>query len=652
VRALRRRALRAVALLGLGLGAGAPGRAAAAIELLHVEANEGGSSGGHAALRFGAATFHFLNAGGLLLLEREDSRRFVHDYALLQNRPIHVRALEAPPEVERAARERLQARLAAQRSQLEGLAALRAERELLALLLRLSRGEALPERGGLAIPGAGYFEPAGAGYFEPAGARADADPDLAELRASALRERGLDFFAQRRRALRTELARLAPGPEPGPAMRLEADAPLPLRYGFGTRYADLAAGLVALEVLDDARALRADALRRVEGPPLAPEARRELAAFADRLRSSLLRLLDGSRPDWGRALLVGMARLAAARASLRDGHLRVLDAYAEGAAQLPPADLARRRDLLPAIAAETGALAEAALRSFVARRGSQASWSDVEDATNRHLEVLGAWREGRALRAQRERLVPARSAPLRALVPLRTAPAELARALAAAEERERELAREVERIHGYDLVRHNCVSELLATLDAAWAAAAPLSAAPEGRGAAALDFIPFVAAARAARRYGVAEVSTIPSLRHARLARLRAAEGALRAALRESSPLTARAGRPGTRDSFFLFFTDRLFWPRPLLGAANLAAGAGQAAVGLLRAPWDGGRTLARGLRGALMSLPELAFVSLRKGTHDWVPRDAVAEIGLAAPAAPPGSRISSELASVAPPGP
>ena len=112
---------------------------------------------------------------------------------------------------------------------------------------------------------------------------------------------------------------------------------------------------------------------------------------------------------------------------------------------------------------------------------------------------------------------------------------------------------------------------------------------------------------------------------------MRAAEGRLRVALRESSPLTARATRRGAGDSFFLFFTDHVFWPRPLLGALNLAAGAGEAALGLLRAPLDGGRMLLRGLRGALMSLPELVFVNLRKGTNDWAPRAAWHELGVEA---------------------
>jgi hypothetical protein len=65
--------------------------------------------------------------------------------------------------------------------------------------------------------------------------------------------------------------------------------------------------------------------------------------------------------------------------------------------------------------------------------------------------------------------------------------------------------------------------------------------------------------------------------------------------------------------------------------ALNLVAGVGEIAVGLLRAPADGGRLLLRGVHGALVSLPELAFVNLRKGTNDWVPESAGAELGLAA---------------------
>jgi hypothetical protein len=624
--------------LAAGIAAGwmqaAAGPAAAAtLDFLHIEANEGGSSGGHAALRFGDATYHFQNVEGLLLLAREDSQRFGHDYALLENRPIHVSRIELADDAAQAAQEQFRRRLDAQRSQREALAAARAERALLARLLAQARGDAWAPGEELAI--------AGAGYFEPAASARTVDPVLAELRGRIVAGWGERGFARRRAALRAAIAALTPGLERRARARLGAGAELPFSYGFGARYGDLAAGLVALEVLEAARPLRTELLRGSDDPvlELAWDEQLALRAYAEDLRHSLVRLLDGSRPGWGAASLVGMARLVAAEASLRDGRLRVLDAYTDAAPTLDRRLLARRRELLPAVAEESGGVARAALRSFVARRAAQGAWADVEDAANRHLEVLRAWREGGAMRAEPERLVPKRSAPLSEPIALLAPPALLERALLVAEERERWLEGEIERVLGYQLLTRNCVSELFETLNSAFAdptqAAAALGAHIDGRKR--FAFIPFVSAGRVGHRYRVQQSFTIPSLRQARLEQMRATEGATLVWLRESSPLTARAGRPGARDSFFLFFTDHVLWPRPIFGALNLAAGAGETLAGLLAAPLDGGRMLGRGLRGALMSLPELAFVNLRKGTHDWVPRAAWRELGVASrwPAAP-----------------
>ena len=45
-------------------------------------------------------------------------------------------------------------------------------------------------------------------------------------------------------------------------------------------------------------------------------------------------------------------------------------------------------------------------------------------------------------------------------------------------------------------------------------------------------------------------------------------------------------------------------------------------AFGVLRAPLDRGRTLWSGFKGVVFSLPELAFVNLRKGTLEYGPSD------------------------------
>jgi len=137
-------------------------------------------------------------------------------------------------------------------------------------------------------------------------------------------------------------------------------------------------------------------------------------------------------------------------------------------------------------------------------------------------------------------------------------------------------------------------------------------------------FVPFVSASAVREHWRVVSERKVPSLRALRIAVLREQEGALATALRELSPLTARSYERATADSPFLFFADRAPALRPLFGAANLATAAGASLVGLAEAPFDRGARLAGGLRGMLWSLPELAFVSVRKGTNEYVSPDWV----------------------------
>jgi hypothetical protein len=55
-------------------------------------------------------------------------------------------------------------------------------------------------------------------------------------------------------------------------------------------------------------------------------------------------------------------------------------------------------------------------------------------------------------------------------------------------------------------------------------------------------------------------------------------------------------------------------------GIFNLATGIGAAGVGILTAPFDHGRRFLRGVRGATMSVPELFFFNIRKGSYPVPP--------------------------------
>ena len=62
-----------------------------ALDFVHIEANVGGASGGHTALRLDDRVWHYqLCDDELLTLKREDWQLFRFKYNVLQNRPLHV----------------------------------------------------------------------------------------------------------------------------------------------------------------------------------------------------------------------------------------------------------------------------------------------------------------------------------------------------------------------------------------------------------------------------------------------------------------------------------------------------------------------------------------------------------------------------------
>lgn len=599
--------------------AGALARAAppTPVEYWYAEANEGSSSGGHVALRLGADVFHYQQQEGLLRLLRADLPDFLHEYALAGNRSLWTLRLALSDETAALLRAGFETRLRAVTRQLERLAALRADRELLEHALRDANGApraASPAPQALALPAAGFFFAAA-----PAPAPAHADAALVRLRARIEARHGAGFVALRLAGVRSERARLVPVALPalGP---LGADSEPPLLDSFAARHADLAAAQTALELLRDAPPLRAGSLLPADPDAHRLDARERaaLCALREPLSEELVALAGSPRSDWGGAFLLGAARLLALEACCARGELWVLDAFAgvdapSVAAPRPGASALLVRD---ASAARAQARARLASEPWDARR-----LSELETLASRAAELRRAARSGR-LRVPEGRLLPARPALRLDLPAAPVSRRRLAQVLATAREREREAQARIVSLHAYHLTAHNCVTEIVRTLNHA---VGDSRAAIEARLGGFLDpdapglFVPFVSLAALRAHYRVEGLGHIPSLRAAQIERLAAREGRWRTLLRELSPLSARSYTPAAADSRFLFFSDRAPPLRPLFGAANLAAGAGEAFVGLLRAPFDGGGRLASGLRGMFWSVPELFFFSVRKGTNEYV---------------------------------
>ncbi|MCW5889890.1 MAG: hypothetical protein KIT14_04995 [bacterium] len=420
---------------------------------------------------------------------------------------------------------------------------------------------------------------------------------------------GPGAVAERRARLAAWRAALAPDaavdlPPPTP------DDPGPAHWTFAQRWQDATAARRALRALAAARRLDPAAVTDT-GVPLGPGDAARVAGLEHVLATRLVVLVERARPEQAGALVLGLARLATLERSRHSGRWIVLDGFPADAAVFDAAAVAARRaDLLP-LAAEARRRFEHAHAALVAAPSDggfpEADFAAFEAAAMRRTELAGAVADGRPLRVRGGPLLPDRAADVR-LAPPPWPADRLQAALTAAAARERRYGAALQRQLDYDLVGHNCVTELLALARAA---------APATRLDAPLAFIPFVATRAVARQWPITAATTLPSRRQATLA---AQAPGPRRWLREGNVLTATAYRPSPDDSLFLFFTDDVVAARPLLGAANLVVALGGAALALPLAPFDGGARLGAALRGAFWSLPELAFWSVRKGSYPLLP--------------------------------
>ena len=145
------------------------------IEYLYIDANEGGSSGGHVAVRVDDDVFHFeYRRPGMLVLRREPFTAFRHDYTGLDNRTIEASRIPVSEATFRLVRERFRRRHFVQRRQLEQLDTLRTERRILEQMLQRH----------VDVDGAGFFS----------GDDSAPDPALAALRQQVIDRNGPTFL--------------------------------------------------------------------------------------------------------------------------------------------------------------------------------------------------------------------------------------------------------------------------------------------------------------------------------------------------------------------------------------------------------------------------------------------------------------------------
>jgi len=579
-------------------------------------------------MRFDDDVFHFQFLHGRLILSRDRWGEFQLAYRGYQNRNIHSTLIDVSPETFARLHRAFVGRYVTQQQQLERLADAEAD---LALLTALRQQPPAP----VELPGFGFFA-----VEHSAVRRGPAQAPLRSLREDVVERHGAGLLTQRRadaaaalrelpvQALSSSAQDFAPGALPSP------------QYAFSVRYGDLAAAQLALAVLDGEATLSDGALSLAPfSPPefaLSGADRDGLVLAAAGLRQRLVELAASPRPDWGQAMLLGMARLSALRAALDQGRWVFINTLGDDAASVTVGP--QTRQVLPLLEAD----ARQRWQAELARWRTQQTWREGYYANLEDAAV--SWQELRRVAAtgeRRWRLRDSEALP-RGMGPLDDPPLpvavqrdgpQLAAAMIRADRHARELA---ERTLSYSLLRRNCVSELFATVDLAMTEAAR-EHGDDGLDSSRLESlrreyarrlglrfepspIPFASSDQVRRYWRVRRVDELQSLRRIYVAQQRGGERW--AALREATTLSSSVYRRSDRDSYFVFFTDGRSATRPLLGLANLTAALGMSVVGAVQAPFDRGHNLKAGLKGALFSLPELGFQNIRKGTSTWLPTE------------------------------
>ncbi len=598
-------------LAGLNLiGLAQPAHANRQFEFLYINANEGSASGGHAAIKFDNQVFHFQHVEpGLLRLYRDDFAAFEFAYAFQENRSIYGHRIDVSDDFFQALRETFTRRLLIQNQQFSGLQTLYDD-------LSLASGLQNPDTAApLALKGLGYFFSDYRLSQSLAETPQHISAPLTQLRQSLINRYGSDFLSGKQQKTWQTLQALKP------TLGLAAEQLTENRFetwnlSFAQRYRNQLLNLAALDALQTALAPRAETLLQA---PLAqfklnPAQLAKLVEFQQRLFADLPQLLHSERDDWGFALLVGMARLHALEQSIATGYLVVLDRsnVSDDQPQIANVDLPAALQYTQQVFATTSQLNNP-------ESLDERSYAELELSASA-LHYVN--QQTQAFKLPRLSSTPSRPA-LAKLVDLPLRATELARHQTLVAAQIQSYQDKLQSLYAYQLVGRNCATEIFRLVNQTIASIAPHEDATQASqrllggymDEQGLTMIPFVAYAQVAETYRVsASFEKLPYRDRQRQQHYLSAP-TWQVDIQESNLLSSSIYQWNDADAAFLFFTQDQVWPRPLQGGFNLAAAGGQGIYGLFSWPWDDGHNLKQGLKGMLVSLPELMFFNIRKGS-------------------------------------
>jgi len=605
------------------------------INYIYVESSEGNSSGGHAALQFDNDIFHYqYSEPGIIRLEKQNAEHFEFDYRFAANRSLHTSQIDVTEESYTLLRDYFSFQYQTQQQQFSLLDDLDKDRVLLEHFLPTKPSQTLR------LKGAGLFYKDTDFLSSQITKQQDQTRDLSATTTALHNEiiniYGDDFLTQRAAKISSQIKSLQPTQWRKSTAQINKQNHSPFVYSFATRYMDLTSAMLAIQMIEQNMSLVPDAY-------IAPSDRlfklseQEITAlqlYRKQLNKSLLKLVDSNRPDWGMAVMINTARLIAIDKSIKQGKLTFINTFDSQSVATDAIGLDKYAEQLQNHLNDTQSSLMHSKSLLIQKKiMTEVDYSQLEMLANHYTELNKVSTGKQAISLYGAHLVPSKSISLPILVRPELSTEIIKLSLEQLDTSQEHYLAELKKQYGYHLITRNCVTELFDSMNRAILSQtrsknetiSGLKNESTHRLGGYVDtslvnFIPVTSQYAVRNNYSIIKQMRLPSFRLMKLSEFEANENDLLVYLRENNTLSSTLYKHNIDDSFFIFFTDNELLLRPVFGVFNTLAGLGQSILGLFTWPFDSGNMLSSGSSGVLMSVPELLFINMRKGSFKYLP--------------------------------
>ncbi|WP_428353269.1 hypothetical protein [Methyloprofundus sp.] len=572
------------------------------LDYIYITASEGNASGGHTALRFDNETYHFQHYdGGIIRLVKDPSNDFDFQYRYLENRTFHQASLDLNEQDYAQLHNHFSLRFLQQQQQ----DAIGKEIKLNIALLNSP-----PLDPQLKIWGAGLFN-------QQAVPRETVALTTDRIKQQIKAKYGAAYLANSIKRLKSEIDTLLPEPWPQKSLQFSEGSFSAIPYSFASHYLDTVSKLLLLETITIGAELNQQFYFSPEQSlfNLSQAEISKLKSFQKLLATNLVVLLNSQRPDWGSAAFILYARILSLDLAIESGKLVLLDTFKETSPVISKSEVSRYKAKF--LRQQKNALSRIAqLKKNLFTQSdtpTEQAYSHLEMLSNYYHEREQGLQNQQSIRISGEQLLAKKSIPLPAELLPNLTQLERATHLARFEAYRININQQMQALYSYDLFTRNCVTEIMSTINQLSTENKHIQDLSQLTDKDIIAFIPFGSFHALSKDY---TKKTLPSYRHQQLEKMYREENNALVFLREFNTLSASSYQYNDQDSSFLFFTDDTIWTRPIFGSINLIAATTMSLYGSLALPFDSGRALKDGTMGILMSLPELTFFNIRKGSY------------------------------------